>query len=110
KGVDIHLHETGTAGVFSLEEIIKRTKALSMSGQVTVSHAFALSSNPDAEVHRVLDLLDEAGIGLTTIAPAKAVLPQAPIDRKSTRLNSSHVSISYAVFCLKKKSNSPRHI
>src|SRR5437868_12233501 len=26
-------------------------------------------------------------------------------DRKSTRLNSSHVSISYAVFCLKKKNN-----
>src|SRR5699024_12259178 len=26
-----------------------------------------------------------------------------PQDRKSTRLNSSHVSISYAVFCLKKK-------
>src|SRR5439155_15175320 len=29
--------------------------------------------------------------------------PQA--DRKSTRLNSSHVAISYAVFCLKKKKN-----
>src|SRR5436305_12116961 len=28
-------------------------------------------------------------------------------DRKSTRLNSSHVRISYAVFCLKKKKNSP---
>src|SRR5690606_41843904 len=27
------------------------------------------------------------------------------IDRKSTRLNSSHVKISYAVFCLKKKNN-----
>src|SRR5438874_9557736 len=27
----------------------------------------------------------------------------APQDRKSTRLNSSHVEISYAVFCLKKK-------
>src|SRR5439155_25369640 len=27
------------------------------------------------------------------------------IDRKSTRLNSSHVAISYAVFCLKKKKN-----
>src|SRR5690606_41012670 len=27
------------------------------------------------------------------------------IDRKSTRLNSSHVKISYAVFCLKKKKN-----
>src|SRR5438067_6684631 len=29
--------------------------------------------------------------------------PAALVDRKSTRLNSSHVSISYAVFCLKKK-------
>src|SRR5439155_6532786 len=28
----------------------------------------------------------------------------SPTDRKSTRLNSSHVAISYAVFCLKKKS------
>src|SRR5207244_13363902 len=28
-----------------------------------------------------------------------------PLDRKSTRLNSSHQIISYAVFCLKKKSN-----
>src|SRR5207249_11382672 len=31
-------------------------------------------------------------------------------DRKSTRLNSSHVSISYAVFCLKKKKNKQRQL
>src|SRR5690606_40716264 len=30
------------------------------------------------------------------------------LDRKSTRLNSSHVKISYAVFCLKKKTSRPR--
>src|SRR3712207_7026308 len=29
--------------------------------------------------------------------------PRRPSDRKSTRLNSSHANISYAVFCLKKK-------
>src|SRR3712207_7942682 len=29
--------------------------------------------------------------------------PQQALDRKSTRLNSSHANISYAVFCLKKK-------
>src|SRR3712207_7824328 len=29
--------------------------------------------------------------------------PHGPRDRKSTRLNSSHANISYAVFCLKKK-------
>src|SRR6266576_313 len=32
--------------------------------------------------------------------------PQRRSDRKSTRLNSSHVEISYAVFCLKKKTTS----
>src|SRR6266508_6350610 len=31
--------------------------------------------------------------------------PAPGADRKSTRLNSSHVAISYAVFCLKKKTN-----
>src|SRR2546430_7116764 len=33
-------------------------------------------------------------------------LGQYPLDRKSTRLNSSHSQISYAVFCLKKKKTS----
>src|SRR5258708_29793391 len=32
------------------------------------------------------------------------------VDRKSTRLNSSHQIISYAVFCLKKKTHKPRQL
>src|SRR6266446_9880988 len=35
---------------------------------------------------------------------------RAPPDRKSTRLNSSHLVISYAVFCLKKKKKKPYYI
>src|SRR5437773_8886119 len=35
------------------------------------------------------------------LGQARAVAPD--VDRKSTRLNSSHITISYAVFCLKKK-------
>src|SRR5256885_5130723 len=37
--------------------------------------------------------------------PASQNVTQAALDRKSTRLNSSHLVISYAVFCLKKKKN-----
>src|SRR5690625_4678948 len=59
-----------------------------------------------------------AGAPAPTVAPEPAADPAAsavrrttvpeqsetvPEDRKSTRLNSSHVAISYAVFCLKKK-------
>ena len=32
------------------------------------------------------------------------------VDRKSTRLNSSHTVISYAVFCLKKKTKKYKHV
>src|SRR3712207_8228364 len=43
------------------------------------------------------------------VRPALAValeeLAVGDVDRKSTRLNSSHANISYAVFCLKKKKN-----
>src|SRR2546430_13758323 len=45
------------------------------------------------------------------IPPAKdspAFLPASKSDRKSTRLNSSHSQISYAVFCLKKNTDSGR--
>src|SRR5690606_41797517 len=45
------------------------------------------------------DQLVAAFLGAATIL----VLYLAELDRKSTRLNSSHVKISYAVFCLKKK-------
>src|SRR5258708_11752880 len=38
-------------------------------------------------------------------ANGAGTLHKAPSDRKSTRLNSSHQIISYAVFCLKKKKN-----
>src|SRR3712207_7823387 len=51
---------------------------------------------------------------LLRIKPHAPLLVRAPVnsfeDRKSTRLNSSHANISYAVFCLKKKINTPRHI
>src|SRR5207249_5411217 len=40
-----------------------------------------------------------------TTGPPPASGRRPPPDRKSTRLNSSHVSISYAVFCLKKKTS-----
>src|SRR3712207_7463746 len=59
----------------------------------------------DVDIRRVLDVLDEAGYD------GWYVLEQDIIDRKSTRLNSSHANISYAVFCLKKKDrNNPNDL
>src|SRR5207249_8083627 len=46
-----------------------------------------------------------AAMTVMVVRLAKYVRAYKIGDRKSTRLNSSHVSISYAVFCLKKKKN-----
>src|SRR5260221_6488227 len=46
---------------------------------------------------------DCAGLVMQGVEQACANLGYAHIDRKSTRLNSSHTVISYAVFCLEKK-------
>src|SRR5439155_25365672 len=46
------------------------------------------------------------GAAILFVTPQDAVVTNR-IDRKSTRLNSSHVAISYAVFCLKKKNHTP---
>src|SRR2546427_8723054 len=45
----------------------------------------------------------------TNAAPSAKVRAGRRRDRKSTRLNSSHSQISYAVFCLKKKNNKEQH-
>src|SRR5437660_2093562 len=56
---------------------------------------------PVAALYRLVDArVDEP---LAVIAGKNAPAPTSARDRKSTRLNSSHVAISYAVFCLKKK-------
>src|SRR3712207_6958424 len=47
-------------------------------------------------------LCSEGG-GFTVASDEPITTAQVQLDRKSTRLNSSHANISYAVFCLKKK-------
>src|SRR5690606_42165475 len=58
-----------------------------------------IKSPRDAIKHHIALLTEERRV--TGIFPVLSVKDNT--DRKSTRLNSSHVKISYAVFCLKKK-------
>src|SRR2546430_7012193 len=52
--------------------------------------------------------LFEKAAEITGVPPARQKRKVNGQDRKSTRLNSSHSQISYAVFCLKKKKHTPR--
>jgi cytosine deaminase len=75
RGVDIHLHEAGEMGLFSMELIIERTRALAMAGRVIVSHAFCLGMPDGALVDPVVASLAQAGIAIMTTASASRPVP-----------------------------------
>src|SRR5690606_21443964 len=69
--------------------------AMSVAGVARIDHCTHLELSYSWACLKV-----NTSLGVTM---SPTLLPQALRDRKSTRLNSSHVKISYAVFCLKKK-------
>src|SRR5207249_5941356 len=74
-----------------------------LEGRVTAHHRFLLRELLDhlyfveSKMQRIEQEVAER------LGPFQSEVARLCTDRKSTRLNSSHVSISYAVFCLKKK-------
>ena len=83
KPLDIHLHEPGLLGAFSMELIAERTRALGMQGRVTISHAFCLGDPDTALVDRLLDQLAELDIAIMTTGSASRPVP--PIARLRAR-------------------------
>ena len=75
KGVDIHLHDEGESGAAELREIAERTVALSMQGQVAVSHAFALGSIPPRTFEETAERLARAEVAIMTSCPPTAPAP-----------------------------------
>jgi cytosine/creatinine deaminase len=79
RGLDIHLHDGGELGAFTLDLIVERTRALGLAGKVTVSHAFALAEVPGPQLERLVEGLASAGVSLTTVAPGSR--PPLPLAR-----------------------------
>src|SRR3712207_8819552 len=83
----------------------------SLRGQVLVGVLGARGTGPRGDRNRLRDAAQLVVAGLTEHALVvrshagghRLVGGDVAEDRKSTRLNSSHANISYAVFCLKKK-------
>src|SRR3712207_8147190 len=97
-------NDTATTEIYTLS--LHDALPICFTGDVlfkgTVGGTFAPGSTGYADlkasVLRLVDLPPE-----TTLHPGHREPTTAGEDRKSTRLNSSHANISYAVFCLKKK-------
>jgi cytosine deaminase len=68
--IDIHLHEPDQLAKFSAELIVERTRALGMTGRVTISHGYGLGQLPHDQLVPLLEQFAELDIAWATIAPA----------------------------------------
>lgn len=72
--IDIHLHEAGDLGAFTMELIFERIRANGMEGRLAISHAFALGMNDYLRVGKLIDEIARLDVAiLTTGAPSAAV-------------------------------------
>src|SRR5690606_41177759 len=82
----------------NVNELLAELRVAQAGVQILFGFLLAVVFTPMfAEAELLVKVLHLAAVLLAVLATA--------LDRKSTRLNSSHVKISYAVFCLKKKSS-----
>ncbi|MGO4842696.1 amidohydrolase family protein, partial [Rhizobiaceae sp. 2RAB30] len=80
---DIHLHDGQMLGIFQIEEIAARTRALGMQGKVVVSHAYALGDVSADSLARTADRLADAGVAIMTNAPGDHPFPPVLALRKA---------------------------
>ncbi|WP_343712619.1 amidohydrolase family protein [Inquilinus sp.] len=75
KPIDIHLHEAGDLGAFTMELIFERIRANGMQGQVAISHAFALGMNDHLRVGQLIERIAELDIAILTTGAPSATVP-----------------------------------
>src|SRR2546426_6123538 len=81
--------------------MIRRPPRSTLFPYTTLFRSLRIHRNPVHRAGATRNSLEAVGVRQGPIRPVAARAPAQ--DRKSTRLNSSHLVISYAVFCLKKK-------
>ncbi len=78
RGIDIHLHDGGAAGLDTITAIAARTEAAGLGGQVTISHAFALAEAGDLQLGRIAEGLNRAGVAILSSVPGGRRCPPIP--------------------------------
>lgn len=83
KPVDIHLHEPGELGAFTLDLILDRVQALGMQGKVVISHAFCLGGVDAKRLDGLLKRLATLDVALLTTAPPSRPVPPVRACREA---------------------------
>lgn len=80
--IDIHLHDAGSMGAFTIEEICARTVALGMQGHVAVSHAYGLGDLAPDAARKIAATIARSGVSIMTNAPGNHNFPPVALLRQ----------------------------
>ncbi|MFJ7755713.1 amidohydrolase [Peribacillus muralis] len=76
--VDLHLHDPGHLGTFTMKRLAALTKQAGWEGRVAISHAFGIGDVSRAEAYDLADILRDAGVSIVTSVPINRQMP--PVD------------------------------
>ncbi len=80
--IDIHLHDAGSMGAFTIEEICARTVALVMQGHVAISHAYGLGDLAPDAARKIAATIAKSGVSIMTNAPGNHNFPPVALLRR----------------------------
>ncbi|MGG6898605.1 amidohydrolase family protein [Rhizobium sp. BR 315] len=86
-GLDLHLHDFGSLGVYEFQQVMRRTIDAKLQGRVNISHGFVLGTLPQNVQAEIVEGLAEAGVSWTTVAMGgTAPLPWQGMRQRSVPL------------------------
>ncbi|MGG3283904.1 amidohydrolase [Paenibacillus solani] len=90
-GIDLHLHDAGHLGTFTMKRLAQLTIEAGLQGKVAISHAFGLGDISASQAEQMGELLADAGV---------AIITSVPIDRKFPPVGLLHQhGVEVAVGC-----------
>ncbi|MEK5641266.1 MULTISPECIES: amidohydrolase [Paenibacillus] len=93
-GVDLHLHDPGHLGVFTIQRLADLTEQAGWQGRVTVSHALALADISPEEAAAVAARMADLGISVTSSVPLGRTIPIPMLAKQGVRVELGHDSIA----------------
>ena len=78
-GIDIHLHDAGHLGLYTIERMAELTEEAGLKNKVAVSHAWGLGHISDAELTQLAEKLRMQGVAIISSVPIDRPMPNLPL-------------------------------
>ncbi|MDQ0209080.1 amidohydrolase [Alkalicoccobacillus murimartini] len=93
-GIDLHLHDSGHLGLFTMKRLAALTEEAKMQGRVTISHALALADSREGELTEMAQILHEQKIDITSTVSLGKTIPIPFLHKQGVRVSLGADSIT----------------